>query len=188
MSQTAAHGARETSWPAFAPGTRTSTVAAGSVLSNVVGGGVQTVVDRLVVLHPAGDVAVLHPADANETVECWRIALRRGADRTVLVLSRREAVTLGPPPLDVITRTGHRVARDDVDAPEAILLASGPAVPTALAGACALAERGYASRVLSVPWPERFAGEEECGIPQVWVDMVSTVPEIVSTVVSRLRD
>lgn len=200
MSPTAAATVADIPLPVFEPGTIMSTVEASDIVTELLasagespGAAITTFVGKAA--DPSGtedvavDVAVLHPADANETVTCWRVALRRRPRRTVLVLSRGGANVLGVTAETAIARTGHRVARDDVDPPEFVLVASGAAVSVALATAGALVEYGHACRVLSVPWPDRFAnaGAAPSDVTQVWVDSGTTSPAAVRNALARRR-
>lgn len=185
-----------TSLPAFEPGTLMSTAEASCAVTDLLaaadetaGGCVTTVDDTSATVRPTDDLAVLFPADANETVACWRLALRRRPRRTVLALSRDRTRVLGVPPAEAIAGAGYRIARDDVDPPEVVLLGTGAAVPIALAAAGGLVGHGLASRVLSVPWPYRFtsAAAVPPGVPWIWVDRATSSADAVRDALSCLR-
>lgn len=185
-----------TSLPTFEPGTLMSTLEASRAVTDLLAaadehddGCVTVAVDAVTTVSPTDHVAVLFPADANETVACWQLALGRRPRRTVLALSRRRTRVLGVPPADAIADTGSRIARDDVDSPDVVLLATGAAVPVALGAAGGLVGHGLACRVLSVPWPYRFtsAATVPPGVPWIWVDRAAGTDDAVRDALACLR-
>ncbi|MET8246938.1 transketolase [Streptomyces sp. NPDC005202] len=133
-------------------------------------------VEQLESLRLIPGLAVLRPGDANETAACWQVALERRDGPTVLVLTRQDLPVLEPVPASVLTRHGSQVVRETSEEPDVVLIATGSEVALVCAAADALAERGVAARVVSVPWRERF--EEALGTdpgllpdcPAVWVE------------------
>ncbi|NKQ54361.1 transketolase [Amycolatopsis sp. K13G38] len=134
-------------------------------------------VEQLESLRLIPGLAVLRPADANETAACWRIALERASGPTALVLSRQDLPVLQPPSEGhAIDRFGARPVWTNAREPEIVLAATGSEVALALAAAGELAGEGVAVEVLSVPWREQFeralaAGEfrlADC--PVVWIE------------------
>jgi transketolase len=106
-------------------------------------------------------LAVLRPADDAETVEAWRAALRRSDGPTALILSRQALNPLGPCPPGELAEFGARVVGLGPDEPQVTILASGSEVGLALAAATELDAAGIATRVVSVPWRERFSSLDE---------------------------
>ncbi len=114
---------------------------------------------------------VVRPADANETVQAWRVALEREDGPVALLLSRQ-----GIPVLDredgklaaasELERGGY-VLWDSAPNPEVILISTGAEVPTTLDAARALAAQGTAVRVVSMPCVELFEAQ-----PQEYRDTV----------------
>lgn len=103
------------------------------------------------------NVRVVRPADARETSEAWRSAMKRSDGPTVLVLSRQSLPECSPTAeLGFIDELGHRVVQDVVD-PDVDLVASGSEVALALKAASLLNDDGLKVRVTSVPWRERYA-------------------------------
>ncbi|MCS6940325.1 MAG: transketolase, partial [Roseiflexus sp.] len=117
-------------------------------------------VEHLAALRAIPNLWVIRPADANETVVAWRIALERADGPTALILSRQKLPVFDRSALasaDGVWR-GAYVLRDAADGkPQVILMASGSEVALALAAQAALAERGVAARVVSFPSWELFA-------------------------------
>jgi len=101
-------------------------------------------------------LAVLRPADAAETVDAWRSALRRTDGPTLLVLSRQTLAPLGGCDPGVTDLVGARVIGPLEDPADIALLATGSEVEVAVAAAELLAVEGIRARVVSVPWRERF--------------------------------
>ena len=114
-------------------------------------------IEHLTSLRAIPGLTVLRPADANETVACWRLALERKGP-AALILSRQ-----GLPVIDDVERTRAGVARGayvlaDADSgrPDVVLLATGSEVSLALAARDLLSERGVRARVVSMPSWELF--------------------------------
>jgi transketolase len=108
---------------------------------------------------------VVRPADANETVHAWRVALEREDGPVALLLSRQ-----GIPVLDredgklaaasELERGGY-VLWDSAPTPEVVLISTGAEVPTTLEAARALAAQGTSTRVVSMPCVELFEAQTQ---------------------------
>ncbi len=135
-------------------------------------------VEQLAMLRAMPNVVTLRPADANETVEAWRVALERTDGPTVLALSRQKLPILDRAAVAPAAglRQGGYVLRDAANA-EGILLATGSEVHIALAAADLLAAEGIAARVVSLPSWELFdqqpAGYRESVLPRALTVRVS---------------
>ncbi|HEX7660333.1 MAG TPA: transketolase [Pseudonocardiaceae bacterium] len=131
-------------------------------------------IEQLESLRLIPGLTVLRPADANETVACWRIAAQNLDGPTALVLSRQKLPVLAQCDHGALLRTGSQRIRESGTRPDVLLAASGSEVGLALAAADRLAELGVRAEVRSIPWRERFAqarresGEPE--VPTVWVE------------------
>ena len=131
-------------------------------------------VEQLASLRAMPGLTVIRPADANETVQAWIVALRRPGP-TALVLSRQGLPVLEP---DVVDVRGGVVAPGD----DCALVATGSEVEIALAARDLLAANGVHARVVSLPsfelFFERPAAEREAvlppGMPRVAVEAAST--------------
>lgn len=120
------------------------------------------------------NLAVLRPADTAETVAAWHTALARTDGPTALILSRQALPPLGACALDTVSQTGARVVGTPVAAPRVTILASGSEVATALAAADGLIAQEVPTRVVSVPWRERFAALEPVARDQILGDPTVT--------------
>jgi len=118
-------------------------------------------VEQTMSLRLIPNLVVLRPADANETVEAWRIAVEREAGPTALVFSRQALPTLDRTDVEAAagTRRGGYVLWDSSTSPRLILLATGSEVHLALEAARRLAEKGQVTRVVSLPSWELFESQ-----------------------------
>jgi transketolase len=136
-------------------------------------------IEHLAALRAIPGLTVIRPADANETVEAWRVVLEEVSGPAMLVLTRQD--------LPVLEGTGEGVARGayvlaDADAPDAVLVATGSEVWVALEARALLAERGLNVRVVSMPSWELFAAQSASyrdevlppGVPKVSLEAAST--------------
>jgi transketolase len=112
-------------------------------------------VEQLATLRATPNITVFRPADANEAITGWRVALQR-RNPTALVLTRQALPVLDPEqlPLAESARGGYVLESDDD--PAVILIASGSEVHVARAARGLLADQGIASRVVSMPSFELF--------------------------------
>ncbi|HWG56654.1 MAG TPA: transketolase [Gaiellaceae bacterium] len=99
----------------------------------------------------------VRPADANETVMAWRIALERDGGPVALALSRQKVPTLDRTevaPAEGALRGAYTLWQSGDGLPETILIATGGEVPVALAAA---RQMDANVRVVSMPCWELFA-------------------------------
>jgi transketolase len=94
-------------------------------------------VEHLPSLRAIPNLAVLRPADANETAEAWRLALERRTGPTALLLTRQNVPTLSRSAMGAAAgvRRGGYVLKEPNGGPDAlrlILIASGSEVHVAL--------------------------------------------------------
>jgi transketolase len=113
-------------------------------------------VEHLAALRAIPGLAVLRPADAAETAWAWSVALRRSNGPTALVLTRQAVPVLEVASLQGLDEAGVRIVRQEAGALAAVLVGTGSEVGVALAAADLLESRGVGTRVLSMPWRERF--------------------------------
>jgi len=134
-------------------------------------------IEQLTALRAIPNLAVFRPADANETVVAWRVALARRTGPTALILSRQAVPVLAraasadgsfaAPGGCSTTGTRRVVAAEtgaargayvlaDADDPEVILIGTGSEVHLALAAQELLAVQQVRARVISMPCRELF--------------------------------
>jgi transketolase len=118
-------------------------------------------IEQLATLRATPDICVFRPADANETIAGWRVALARGDAPTALILSRQALPVLDPEryPLADAARGGY-VLEGDPD-PDVLLIGTGAEVHLAMEARGLLRERGVSSRVVSLPSWELFEEQPE---------------------------
>ena len=119
-------------------------------------------VEQLVGLRSIPGMVVIRPADANETVIAWRIAIERRDGPVALVLTRQ-----GLPVLDLArypgipegVPLGGYILADSTPGvrPDIILIATGSEVHLALESRDRLASEGVQARVVSVPSTNIFS-------------------------------
>jgi len=118
-------------------------------------------IEQLAALRSVPNLTVIRPADANETVEAWRAALRKTDGPTALILTRQT--------LPLIDRSkyasaegvemGGYVLADSGGAPEVILMATGSEVQLALGAYEELAKKGVKARVVNMPSWDMFEAQ-----------------------------
>jgi transketolase len=121
-------------------------------------------IEHLAMLRATPNVVLIRPADAGETVEAWRAAMRRTDGPTVLVLSRQKLPVLdrtAHAPADGAARGGYILTDPPGGTPQAILIATGSEVHVALAAARLLQADRVRVRVVSLPSWELFAAQPE---------------------------
>lgn len=119
-------------------------------------------VEQLLGLRSIPGMVVLRPADANETVAAWRIAVARRDGPTALILTRQ-----GLPVLDLERYTslqegvalGGYVLKDSPSGarPDIVLIATGSEVHLAVEARVRLASEGVQARVVSMPSTDIFS-------------------------------
>ena len=96
-------------------------------------------------------VLVLRPADTQETVEAWKLAMENIYTPTALIFSRQNVDSLPEGnPYSGVAKGGYIIAGSDED-PDIILIASGSEVSTLANAAVMLRKDGVKVRVVSVP-------------------------------------
>jgi transketolase len=112
-------------------------------------------------------VDVWRPCDAFETAVAWTAALERMNGPSVLLLSRQNVPALSRAAGSArdVRRGGYVLS--DVDAPQAVLIATGTEVALALEAQALLAHEGIAIRVVSMPCTSAYDRQ-----PRDWRDAV----------------
>jgi transketolase len=156
-------------------------------------------ISQLLSLRAIPRLTVIRPADANETVAAWAVALRERDHPTALILSRQKIPIL-PGTADRgrtgVARGGYVLAEAAVGDAVLILLASGSEVSLALEARQRLEEENIPTRVVSLPSWELFEAQNaayresvlpsavrkrlaiEAGVPLGWERYVGDEGEI----------
>jgi len=121
-------------------------------------------VEQLASLRAIPNLTVIRPADANETVVAWRVALEQRSGPVALILSRQSLPILDRSslaPAEELVRGAYVLAEAEGGQPDLILIATGSEVHLALAARERLAERGVRARVVNMPSWELFDRQPE---------------------------
>ncbi|MCS6907205.1 MAG: transketolase [Anaerolineales bacterium] len=117
-------------------------------------------VEHIMALRAVPNLVVIRPADANETVVAWKVALQRKDGPTALLLTRQN--------VPVITKDGkglergaYVLAEAENGRPQVVLLATGSEVSLALKAREQLSQEGIGARVISMPSFELFDQQPE---------------------------
>jgi transketolase len=119
-------------------------------------------IEMLSTLRATPNTLVLRPADGDETISCWVLALNNRTGPSVLVLSRI--------PLPRLDRSGQvgdalhggyiiRSAPAGTE-PAVVIVASGSEVSLSIQAADLLRERGVVAQVVSLPSQEKFVEQD----------------------------
>ena len=114
-------------------------------------------IEHLASLRAMPHLWVIRPADANETVAAWEIALNRSDGPVGLVLTRQDLPVLEGTHREGVGRGGY-ILREGSDV---TLLATGSEVHVGLEAADLLAGDGVSARVVSLPCWELFAAQDD---------------------------
>ncbi|HEX3925664.1 MAG TPA: transketolase [Streptosporangiaceae bacterium] len=123
-------------------------------------------VEHLWALRAIPRLAVVRPADANETAVAWRTILERPHQPVGLCLTRQNVPVFDRSGVgrlasaDGAARGGYVLAEAEGAPAEVILIGTGSEVQIALAGREALRQEGIAARVVSMPCVEWFAEQD----------------------------
>jgi transketolase len=120
-------------------------------------------IEQIMNLRQVPNMTLIRPADANETLEAWRLALENTSGPTTLIFSRQNL-----PVLDrsvcapaVGTRRGGYILWESAPNPDLILIATGSEVAITLEAARKLAQENIKVRVVSLPSWEIFDRQKQ---------------------------
>jgi transketolase len=135
-------------------------------------------IEQLAAVRAIPHLQVIRPADANETVAAWRVAVAHDGP-TALILSRQgiPVVTDGS-----AVEPGAAVVDEPESEPRVILVGTGSEVALCVEAATHLAEEGIPARVVSMPSWDRFESQPQDyrdgvlppGIPVLSVEAATT--------------
>ena len=120
-------------------------------------------IEQLSNLRAVPNMTVLRPADANETAEAWRTALKLGTP-VCLVLTRQKLMFIDRSKYAAasgVARGAYVLADVRGGEPEVVLMASGSEVEIILKAQDMLATQGIRARAVSVPSMELFAQQDQ---------------------------
>lgn len=120
-------------------------------------------VEHLTAMRTIPNLNVIRPADANETIEAWKVAVESKSTPTLLALSRQNVPTLDREKYNPAAglRKGAYVLKDfGSELPDLILIASGSEISLILAAGEQLAADGVNVRLVSFPSWELFEKQD----------------------------
>lgn len=119
-------------------------------------------VEQVACLRAIPGVSVFRPADANETVACWKAAVQDKRGPKGLALSRQNLPVLAgtkEKAAEGVVHGGY-VLQDCDGTPDVVLIGTGSEVHLAVNAATALAEEGIKVRVVSMPCLDWFEQQD----------------------------
>jgi transketolase len=158
-------------------------------------------IEHLTALRAIPGLAVVRPADANETAWAWKTALEDTGRPTALALSRQNLPIVDRTEFasaEGVAKGGYVLAESSSAIPQVILIATGSEVSIALVARERLEAEGVGTRVVSMPCREWFDDQEpayrqtvlppdvkarvsvEAGIAMSWRDLIGDAGESVS--------
>jgi transketolase len=114
-------------------------------------------IEQLAGLRAIPNLNVFRPADINETIECWQIALKNDNTPSAIALSRQKLPYINSSfSKDNRCKYGAYIVNDNSDDSTITLMASGSEVEIALEAQKKLKEINIKSKVVSMPCQELF--------------------------------
>ncbi len=157
-------------------------------------------VEQLIGLRSVPNLTVIRPADANETVQAWRVAIEHSGGPLAIILTRQ-----GIPVIDqekytkaIELERGAYILSESKTKPDLILIGTGSEVHLLLDAQQKLKEQNVISRVISMPSWELFEKQDsdykekifppslrkrlavEAGSPLGWLKYVTDEGDIIS--------
>ncbi len=113
-------------------------------------------IEHLAALRAIPGLTVIRPADATETAQAWRQALKTTTGPVALILSRQKLPVLNCGAGEIDLEKGAYILEDCEGKPDIILIGTGSEVHLVLEAKSLLGEKGIAVRVVSMPSWELF--------------------------------
>ncbi len=155
-------------------------------------------VEQLAALRAIPNLAVVRPADGNETAACWKATLEHGSGPVGLALSRQNLPVLDPARTVDAHKGAYVLEEASSGIPAVIIVATGSEVGLAMQARESLEAEGTPTRVVSMPCMEWFDAQPasyrqevlppnvrarvsvEAGVKQGWRDIVGDAGEMIS--------
>jgi transketolase len=121
-------------------------------------------IEQLSSLRAIPNLMVIRPADAQETVEAWKIALIRRDGPTALILTRQKLPIIDRSryaSASGLCRGAYALADAPGGKPELILIGTGSEVPVLLSAYEQLVDQGIKVRLVNIPCWELFEMQSE---------------------------
>ncbi|WP_018623214.1 transketolase [Spirosoma luteum] len=120
-------------------------------------------VEQVVSLRTIPNIIVIRPADANETVEAWRIAMMQPKTPVLLILGRQKLPVLDQKKYGSArgVEKGAYILSESDGTPELILIGTGSEVSLVMKAQETLKKQGIKARVVSMPSWELFEKQDQ---------------------------
>ncbi|MBA4139645.1 MAG: transketolase [Segetibacter sp.] len=120
-------------------------------------------VEHITALRTIPNLTVIRPADANETIEAWRIAMTRLKGPVALILTRQKLPNIDQTRFASAKNVekGAYILSDAEGTPDIILIGSGSELQWAMAAQEELKKEGTKARVVSMPSWELFDQQDQ---------------------------
>jgi transketolase len=143
-------------------------------------------IEQLSALRAIPNMTVIRPADANETAEAWRVALKHKTGPVALVLTRQKLGLIDRAkyaPAAGLAKGGYVLLDAPGGAPEVVLMSSGSEVALVIEAQQRLLSEGIRARAVSMPSMELFEQQDEAyrnqvlpaGVKRVSIEAVCTM-------------
>jgi transketolase len=124
-------------------------------------------VEQAAALRAIPGLTVIRPADANETIAAWKVAMQLKGP-SALIFSRQKLPIFAPDGvMEGVARGAYIKAEAEGGAPEVLLLSCGSEVEIVMAAREALGKLGIKARVVSMPSWELFEKQDAAYRAQV---------------------
>jgi transketolase len=119
-------------------------------------------VEQLIGLRSVPNMTVIRPADANETVQAWRVAIEHSGGPVALILTRQKIPVIDQEKYTkaIELEKGAYILSEPATQPDIILIGTGSEVQLLLAAQKTLKEHNIAARVVSMPSWELFEKQD----------------------------
>ena len=126
-------------------------------------------IEQLISLRSIPNITIIRPADANETVQAWRVALEHQDGPVVIVLTRQGLPIIDQEKYTSATELekGAYVLSDCKNEPQLILIGTGSEVSLLMEAQQKLLEQNISARVVSMPSWELFEKQSDTYKEQV---------------------
>ncbi len=118
-------------------------------------------VEHVASLRTIPGLTVIRPADANETADAWREAIKKTDGPVALILSRQKLPNYDRADLKTGVAQGAYILSDCDGTPDIILIATGSEVHICMEAKETLTQKGISVRVVSMPSWELFEKTSE---------------------------
>jgi transketolase len=120
-------------------------------------------VEQLIGLRSVPNMTVIRPADANETVQAWRVAIEHSGGPIALILTRQKISVIDQEKYTKANELekGAYILSEPETQPAIILIGTGSEVQLLLAAQQKLKEQNIAARVVSMPSWELFEKQDK---------------------------